>query len=409
MKERQQVPTARSWRWLLATGLVFLTCLVGLARVDGIGGSRGANATEARAASRSEQAAASGAPRVEPVGAGWWETRSSIYGGTPTRARFRLPDEDASRATEISARVWSEFERLGRIFSSFDATTEVGRINAAKDAGTVPLSADLHQVLVASMQLFAQTGGAFDPTIWPVRTLWHAAVAAQQPPTDAEIHAVLGRVGLRRVQLIEAGDACGAQAVVAPGGVEFDFGGIAKGYAVDRVEALLRGEGVTSGLVELGGEISAFGDDDDEPWRIGVRHPRDDQAVWGVVTSRGEMRVSTSGNSQQPLLIAGRTYYHVMDPRTGQPVSTVVESVTTMDVQGRATSALLDGAATAIAVLGPDAGLQLARRLGIDALILVGVASGEAGVGSVEADVGSGEPRELMTEGFRARFHRERT
>lgn len=401
MKERQQAPAGRSMRWFLATGLVFLTCLVGLARLEGIGGARGGNASEAHADQRIGQAVAPGAPQVEPVGDGWWETRSSIYGGTPTRALFRLPGEDASRATEISARVWSEFDRLGRVFSSFDATTEVGRINAAKEAGTIPLSADLHQVLVSSMQLFGLTDGAFDPTIWPIRTLWHAAVAAQQPPTDAEISAALGRVGLDRVRLIETGGA-GAHAVVAPGGVQFDFGGIAKGYAVDRVEALLRGEGVSSGLIELGGEISAFGNDDGEPWRIGVQHPRDDQAVWGVVTSRGEMRVSTSGNYQQPLIIAGRTYYHVMDPRTGQPVSTVVESVTTMDVQGRATSAVLDGAATAIAVLGPDAGLQLARRLGIDALILVHVASDEA-------DARSDEPRELMTEGFRARFHREGT
>ncbi len=372
--------SGRSVAWFAANGLVFIACLVGLARVDGTGSS-GRSALAARSANG-----------VENVRHDWWETRKSVYGGTPTRALFQVPDQDGPRAAALSARVWSELDRIGHVFSSFDASTEVGRLNATQGPATISLSTDLAQVLDSSWQIWKASDGAFDPTIWPIRQLWHAAVAVQRPPNDAELASAMSRVGLARIQLSTQSDG-GTRATLPPGGVAFDFGGIAKGYAVDRVRALLRGAGVKSGLIALGGEISAFGDNDGEPWRIGVQHPRDDQAVWGTITSRGEVRVSTSGNYQQPLRIAGKTYYHIMDPRTGRPVSTAVEGVTTLDLHGQATSMLLDGAATAITVLGPEAGLALARQLGIDVLILVGAEGSQV--------------REVMTEGFRAHFHRE--
>lgn len=380
LSERSHAVAGRSLAWFAANGLVFLACLIGLARVDGA-----AHAGNAGAASRS----ALGAERVQRD---VWETRNSIYGGTPARVRFQLPDAQGPRAQALSAEVWRETERIGRIFSAFDANTEVGRLNATTGPASVALSPDLNRVLVVSRQVWQASGGAFDPTIWPIRTLWHDAVAAQRPPTDAEIASALRRVGLGRMELSAASDGT-ARTSLPAGGVQLDFGGIAKGYAVDRVEAVLRAAGVKSALIALGGEICAFGDDDGKPWTIGVQHPRDDQALWGVISVRGGLRVSTSGNYRQPLQIAGKTYYHIMDPRTGRPISTAAAGVTTLDVQGRASSALLDAAATAIAVLGPEAGLALARRLGIEALILV-----------TDDD---NQLRQVMTDGFGAYFKRQ--
>jgi thiamine biosynthesis lipoprotein len=116
------------------------------------------------------------------------------------------------------------------------------------------------------------------------------------------------------------------------------------------------------------------------------------EALWGVVAKTEIIRVSTSGNYRQALEIGGKAYYHIFDPRDGRPVSTRVLGITTADLEGRASSALLDGAATAIAVMGAEAGLAFARRLGIDAMILLAGADG--GV------------REVMTQQFRAHFER---
>jgi len=115
-------------------------------------------------------------------------------------------------------------------------------------------------------------------------------------------------------------------------------------------------------------------------------------ALWGVIAKTGAVRVSTSGNYRQSLEIGGKTYYHIFDPRDGRPVSTRVLGITTADLEGRASSALLDGAATAIAVMGADAGLTFARRLGIDVMILLSDADDTV--------------REVMTPQFRAHFER---
>jgi thiamine biosynthesis lipoprotein len=362
-----------------------LLCLVGLARLDG----RGGNDEPAPAVAAGNEA--------ERVRGDWWETRRYVYDGIPAWIRFHLPEGEHSAAQALADRIWKEFKRIGAIFNDFDPTSEVSRLNRASrgnaDSRTLPVSVDLYRVIETSNRLFAESGGGFDPTVRPIRRLWRDAARSGRPPSDAEIDWVLKRVGLARLRAATADD--GARTVTLPeSGVELDFGAIAKGHAVDRVEELLRGRGVPAALVVLGGDVCAFGDNDGEPWRIGIQHPREEGALWSSIAVPGKVRASTSGNYRQPLRIADKVYYHIFDPRTGRPVSTRVESVTTLDMAGRQSNALLDGAATAVAVLGPSAGLELARRLGIDALILV-----SAKDGAVE---------EVMTDGFRALLRRER-
>lgn len=361
----------RSPGWFAANAIVFVVLLVGLARLDRADGAgpAGAQATL----------------DLEQVRPGWWETRRAIYGGTPARVLFRLPEGSRDAAAALAGDVWTEIERLGQVFSSFDPSSEVGRLNATAGERSVLLSRDLRRALATSKSLHAASGGAYDPTVWPLRQLWHSAVETQVPPTDADLAAALRRVGLDNVRLSPEGRA------TVPAGVQLDLGGVAKGDAVDRVEAVLRAAGVESGMIALGGDIATFGDNDGEPWRIGVQHPRDSDGLWGVVEVAHGLRVSTSGNYRQPLEIAGKTYYHIFDPRTGRPVPSRVEGVTALDARGRVTSAVLDGATTAMTVLGPEAGMALARRLDIDALILV---AGPDGL------------REIMTDGFRSHYRR---
>lgn len=301
------------------------------------------------------------------TGNGWWEAGDLIYHGIPARILFQMPPGTEKTPEEVNAAAWLEFERIGGIFNPFDPGSELARLNSLIQPQTVTVSNDFFTVMRLSRALWNDTGGNFDPTMWPVKQLWQAAEKTQQIPGDADIAAALKRTGMNNVKIMEGPEhtiAFSAQPV------QFDFGGVVKGYAVDRVCKILLDAGITSGLVQLGGEVNAFGDNNAKPWRIGIQHPREMDKIWGVISSKGDIRVSTSGNYRQPIQIGDQSFYHIFSPETGWPVSEKVLGVTTADLKGVADSARLDGIATAITVMGPKNGLALAQELGIEAIIL---------------------------------------
>lgn len=297
---------------------------------------------------------------------GWWESRRMIYFDIPARIRFYQPKADKAGAKDIAQKAWNEFARIGRIFNPSDPDSEASRLNAADKTGPVSVSEDIFSVLELAKQLWQASNGAFDPTMGPVKTLWQQAVKDQKIPSDRRIQSVLARTGFDHVLLKPAQNAV----ICRKKDITFDFGGIAKGFAVDRVRNVLKDTGIRAGLVQLGGEIAAFGDNGNEPWRIGVQHPTDMQAIWGVISKTGSLRVSTSGNYRQPLVIQGHAFYHIFSPETGKPVSEKVLGVTTASPDKDHSSAMLDAAATAITIMGQKKGLNLAEKLGIQALVL---------------------------------------
>lgn len=297
---------------------------------------------------------------------GWWESRRLIYFGIPARIFFRYEGRNPGRIRTIMRSAWSEFDRIGNIFNPYDESSRISMINRAPKPGRVIVSADVCNLVKISRRLWRKSSGAFDPTMFPVKQLWQDAVKKQAVPGPVEISAALSSTGFGHVKYD-----CKKRALFFDrAGIHFDFGGIAKGYAVDRIRVLLQQKGITSGLVQLGGEISAFGEHDGRPWRIGVQDPKDMQALWGVISKKGDLRVSTSGNYRQPLIIDGVPFYHIFSPKTGRPVSDHVLGVTTVSLDAKVSNALLDGAATAITVLGARAGLDFAEKMGIAAIIL---------------------------------------
>jgi thiamine biosynthesis lipoprotein len=306
--------------------------------------------------------------RIRQTAPQWWESRRRIYYDIPARVVLHLPDAGKKHARSLFAGAWAEFERIGKIFNPYDPESETGMLNRRPPTEWTPVSEDLYQVLQTSRKIWRASGGAFDPTFLPVKELWQEAVRKQQIPSQRRIRKALNRTGLDAVS-IRAGSRSREIRLQKPG-IQFDFGGIAKGYAVDCVVEFLTGQGVESGLVQLGGEIAAFGGKRDRPWRIGIQHPTDMNAVWGLLKSKAGIRVSTSGNYRQPLQIQGHSFYHIFSPQTGRPVSVRVLGVTTAGFSGSHACARLDAAATAITVMGAEAGRNLAHKLGIEALIL---------------------------------------
>ena len=189
--------------------------------------------------------------------------------------------------------------------------------------------------------------------------------------TSLEVVKLLPSCDLKKVRLD------GTTLTVNAPCLRFDFGGIVKGIAVDRVTAMLRDAGRTAALVQIGGETAAWGiSPRGKPHVIGVQHPTVLGELWTAIVDRGEgISCATSGNYRQPVVIGGKTYYHIIDPSTGMPVDIHTLSVS---VAFRRTGAntLADVLTTAGAVMGPKRFLPLAKKLGAEALLIVATPHG---------------------------------
>ncbi|HMA66561.1 MAG TPA: FAD:protein FMN transferase [Desulfosalsimonadaceae bacterium] len=307
------------------------------------------------------------APAVKQIAPEWWESSRRIYFDIPARIRVHLPDTARPRIRRIFSHAWDEFDRLGKIFNPFADSGETAALNQEAATEWRAVSTELYEVLTTAKKLWKASGGGFDPTFLPVKKLWQQAEKHQQIPSHRQVQKALSQTGFENVSL-RAGKT--PQMRLQKPEIRFDFGGIAKGYILDQIRQLLKSRGADAGLVQLGGEIAAFGRNRGGPWRIGIQHPKDMAKLWGVVTSRSAIRVSTSGNYRQPLIIQGRSFYHIFSPETGRPVSERILGVTTVSPEGAHSNALLDGAATAMTVIGVERGLKLAKKLGIEVLLL---------------------------------------
>ncbi|MCU0598475.1 MAG: FAD:protein FMN transferase [Desulfobacterales bacterium] len=313
---------------------------------------------------------------VENIRPGWWESSGKIYFQIPARILFKLENAPEGAAEKISGQAWMEFERIGRIFNPFDPSSEVSILNSANKSSPLKISNDVYNVLNQSTGIWSASSGHFDPTLMQIKKLWRLAEKNQKIPSEKELFETLKASGFGKVRII--GQPEPSLQADHPN-IMFDFGGIVKGYAVDRVREILIAGGAISGLVQLGGEVSTFGDNDGAPWRIGIQHPRQPDTVWGIVSTPGRLNISTSGNYMQPIIIQGHSFYHIFNPKTGKPVSEKILGVTTHSKGGLISNAVLDGSATAITVLGSAAGLEFAKKTGIDVLILFEKKNGEIG------------------------------
>jgi thiamine biosynthesis lipoprotein len=242
-------------------------------------------------------------------------------------------------------------------------------------------------VLAHALEVAGDTGGAYDPTVGPLVDLWGFGPAPRRhtrPPADA-IAAARARTGWARLTL----DARGRRAR-QPGGVSVDLSSIAKGFAVDEVAAYLRRLGVTSYLVEIGGELRGHGTKPDgTPWWVALERP---PALPGAGSGAGDLivalhglSVATSGDYRRFFEDGGQCYSHTIDPRTGCPVEHGLASVTVLHPE----CMIADALATALMVLGAAAGLAYARRCGLMALFV---------------DRGARGVEERMTPSFAAMF-----
>lgn len=245
----------------------------------------------------------------------------------------------------------AELARLEALFSVTQAESDIAHINAA-DGASVAIDTDTLELLAAAKALSAETGGAFDATVYPLMQLWGFGGEPSVPDGD-DIAALLPLVDMEQL-VLEDGHAS------LPAGMGLDLGGIAKGYAADKLCALLGTYGVKSAMLSLGGNVSVIGTKPDgSNWRIGIRNPKDASGIVGVVEA-SDCAIVTSGSYQRYFEADGKRYHHILDPDTGYPADGGLASVTIMTANGTRADAL----STALFVMGEADAIRYWRVYG---------------------------------------------
>ena len=243
----------------------------------------------------------------------------------------------------------AEVDRLEALLSTWRPESDVSRLNAAAGHGPVPIDPEAAALLARSVELARATRGSFDVTVGPLVALWTEAAARNALPEPAAIASARARVGPDRLTASAHGDASHAELAE---GSAVDLGGVAKGYALDRVRAKLAA-GVDAALLSFG-QSSAWAighPPDGDGWRLLARGA--DGGFAGVLTLR-DRALSVSGSLGQWSEIAGRRYGHVLDPRTGEPLTERREAiVVTRD------ATVAEALSKALLVLGPHDGIAL--------------------------------------------------
>ena len=256
--------------------------------------------------------------------------------------------------------------------STYRRNSEVSRFNRAPPGQWFAVSPATAQVVAAALHLCRQSDGALDITVAPFVQLWHFgpsslsranASAEFVPPDEPIVRAVLQRVGYEKldVRLDPPALRKGVD------GLEIDLSSIGEGHAIDRIAALFAERGVDHYLIELGGEVRAAGNRaSGRPWRVAVRRPSPESNQFQTALPLENASLATSGDYQRFFEHAGRRYSHVIDPATGRPVSHALASAT---VAADACQ-FADGWATALLVLGPERGYDVAVKHKIAALLI---------------------------------------
>lgn len=240
-----------------------------------------------------------------------------------------------------------EINRLDALLSTGKASSEVSELNA-NDGGK--LSADTNALMDAALDLYESTDHVFDITIYPVMKLWGFTDQNYKVPSDGDLKAALKLVDASTLDYNKSKKTVDFTVK----GTQIDFGGIAKGYTSATVAQLYKDYGVTSGLVNLGGNVQTVGfKPDGTEWRIGIQHPEDENDMLGVVQTH-DQAVITSGGYERNFEEDGVVYHHIIDPSTGYPADNGLISVTIVSEDGT----LADGLSTSLFIMGKDKAIE---------------------------------------------------
>jgi len=261
----------------------------------------------------------------------------------------------------VRAEIEAELDQVVQEMSHWNPRSDVSRYNTAAAGEWVKMPPEAFGVLRQALALAKSSQGAFDPTIGALVNTWGfgPAESRRTPPTDAEINEAMAQVGWQRLSVDEE-----QHRVQQPGGVTLDLSSSAEGFAVDELARVLERHGLSHYLIDLGGELRAAGHKaDGEPWRVVVGEDDGEGRKQSAPFVLRDCALSTSGDSQHYFVDAGVRYSHLLDARTGRPVTHGLIAVSVV----APTTIEADQWSTLLAVLGPKHGRAYAKQHGIAA------------------------------------------
>ncbi len=297
---------------------------------------------------------------------GLYQQESYVFG---TRVVLSVWGEEESRAREASAAALSELDRLHARLHAW-RPSEITRINQAFASGrSAPIDDELAAMLGLAADYAQRSDYLFNPALGQVVALWgfHRdtfepvtpdAAALQEllalHPSMADLAFADGRVSSRNRA------------------VSLDLGGFAKGWALDRLAAMLHERGIHNALINIGGNVMALGSKGGEAWKVGLQHPRRPAAMATIALHDGEV-IGTSGDYQRFFEKDGKRYSHLIDPRTGQPAQGL-QAASVVVQPGERAGTISDVVTKPVFIGGLQTARRYAQRFGVRDLLLVDAA-----------------------------------
>ncbi len=284
---------------------------------------------------------------------------------------IKVVTEQEIDSAELKSKIDKRLIEINRSMSTYDKTSEISRFNALDQIDKrFEISNDFSNVMSMAEELHRLTDGAWDGTVFPLIKLWGFGPGKprNKVPEKNDIERILRKIGFSKIRFLHH-----RYLVKHDASISLDFASIAKGYGVDQVSILIKSNNIKDFLVEIGGEIYASGfRQDGKPWHVGVNRPLPDAPLDQVYQDKAleisDRGFATSGDYRNFFVVNGKRYSHIIDPKTGYPVTNNVVSASV--IADFCTFA--DGLATALMVMGPEKGLALVNRLDrVECLIIV--------------------------------------
>lgn len=265
------------------------------------------------------------------------------------------------QAQEAVDEAGAEIERLDDLLSTGNEESEITKLN---QSGSATLSEDAGYLVERALELNEETNGAFDIAIYPVMEAWGFPTQNYQVPSEDTLQSLLKLCDVSQITY----DKDNRNLSFNQDGMKIDLGGIAKGYTSSRIMEIYKENNISSGLVNLGGNVQALGTKTDgSKWRVAVQSPDDSDDYLGVLSIE-DKAVITSGGYERYFEQDGKTYHHIIDPKTGYPAENGLTSVTIVSEDGT----LADGLSTSLFIMGKDKAIEFWRAHSdeFDAIIL---------------------------------------
>jgi thiamine biosynthesis lipoprotein len=296
-----------------------------------------------------------------------WNSSAQI---THTKKTFMLGSpfemtvvvKDTVQGNQYINQAIDEVKRIENLISDWIPTTQISKVNQNAGKSPVKVDQEVFELIERAIKISKLTNGAFDISYASMDKIWKFDGSMKEMPTEEAIKNSVAKVGYQNIILNEKESTI----FLKNNGMKLGLGGIGQGYIADKVKALLIENGCKSGIVNVSGDIFAWGKQPDgKPWTVAIVNPMNKNKVFATFPLE-DSAVETSGSYEKFVTFNGKRYSHIIDPRTGYPATGIVS----VSVFAKTTE-LADALATGIFVLGLDVGLDLVDQIkGIECIIV---------------------------------------